>query len=461
MCATSPKLLDGLSAVRFNWAHTGSMTTHVEGIHRIPQVGASAQAREGAGTVNTWMLEATTSVTEPRSSTVSREIVQDLRPHAPQLVAKIVEQIQHDVTAYAGRADGRRGRLIDRAVSSAVDHFLDLLEGGPSSPTDVHRLFQQLGRAEALSGRDLDSIRAAYQIATRSAWAEMKQLVMRHDVHAESLATLTDALFAYMQQLTDQVAIGHQASQPAPEHPSSNARRDLTSALLRGTRDVDIDALAADARWTIPTRIVVITAVLHAAHIAPKACQFGAAVLSHVEQRTDHWVLALVMDATQSSRIAQDISGRHRFARAAVSWPVELVDARHAYLWNRRALNLAARGLIGDERIIDCSRHRQLLWLHADPALARHASEGLLEPLSHETPHNQAVLAETLLMWLRTRASAPVLAERLGVHQQTIRHRIRRLRAMFGDTIDDPQQVLSLMIALEVSMARQPTSHIP
>ena len=48
-------------------------------------------------------------------------------------------------------------------------------------------------------------------------------------------------------------------------------------------------------------------------------------------------------------------------------------------------------------------------------------------------------------------AAAPALGQVLGVHEQTIRKRMRRLRALLGDPIVEPDEVLDMLLALDAA----------
>lgn len=57
---------------------------------------------------------------------------------------------------------------------------------------------------------------------------------------------------------------------------------------------------------------------------------------------------------------------------------------------------------------------------------------------------------ETLLAWLEERGSAPRVAARLNVHEQTVRYRIRQAAARLGIDLDDPDRTLALWLLLRV-----------
>lgn len=376
------------------------------------------------------------------------ELFVGLRPVAPTLVKQITTRIQSEVTSYAGPQTGRRHTLILMAVSQAVSQFCAALENRPHSEIDVERLFRQMGHGEAVEGHSLDAMRAAYQIATRESWAFMQQLAATQAMPHTLLAPLTQALFIYMQQLTEQVTVGYLAGSRQSGDDQTAARRKLLDRLLDGRSREPIDDLAESAGWPLPAEVVVIRVELDVRRrLADLSLQLPG-IAPPVLIRDDINSLTAIADNTRSTSLPQDFLRLPGSQRVARSWPVPVEQARHASLWVRRALRLAVQGQIDDRGIVECADHRALLWMHADPVLMQHTSTELLEPLRGEKPHSKTVLAETLLLWLQTHASAPKLAEQLGVHEQTVRQRMRRLKDLFGNQLTDPSQSLALLMAL-------------
>jgi DNA-binding PucR family transcriptional regulator len=60
-------------------------------------------------------------------------------------------------------------------------------------------------------------------------------------------------------------------------------------------------------------------------------------------------------------------------------------------------------------------------------------------------------LRATLLAWLDHQGNVAAIAEALGVHPQTVRYRLGRLRALFGTALDDPNVRFELSLALRGS----------
>jgi len=384
-------------------------------------------------------LEALRSVQGLRE--VPPSVVHAFRPSVPTLADRITTRIQQEVAAFAGRADADRRELISFAVHSAADLFLDLLEGRPVSGHRVDKLFRRMGRAEAMDGRGLDAVRAACQIASRDAWLELRHVAESGNLPGSVLGPLGDTLFAYLQHLVDQVQLGYVEAQR--ERGPERVRRQLLHAMLAGKPEDEICTLADVVAWDVPHECVVLGAAV------PADMARAVEVPSHVLVGISHGYAIVVVAADKVGDGLAVMRNVPCVLPIARSWPVSTADVRHAHRWTRRALSLARHGLIACADVIDCSEYRSALWLHADPVLRRAVCDDLLAPLLAEKQHQRAVLAETLLLWLRTHASAPALAEQIGVHEQTVRRRLRRLRADFASALAEPSQKVGLLMVLE------------
>ncbi|WP_017976337.1 PucR family transcriptional regulator [Actinopolyspora halophila] len=71
----------------------------------------------------------------------------------------------------------------------------------------------------------------------------------------------------------------------------------------------------------------------------------------------------------------------------------------------------------------------------------------------HDAAHATDYLS-TLHAWLRAQANLTVAAERLDVHPNTVRYRIRRMRRITDLRLDDPDERLAMLIALATDAER-------
>jgi DNA-binding PucR family transcriptional regulator len=86
--------------------------------------------------------------------------------------------------------------------------------------------------------------------------------------------------------------------------------------------------------------------------------------------------------------------------------------------------------------------------LTADPDALADLRAMALAPLEGLRPATAEKLAETLRAWLLHQGRREEVARALFVHPQTVRYRMGQLRELFGERLDDPDDVLALVVAL-------------
>lgn len=387
------------------------------------------------------------SLQQPSEADAVRTAIALFRPRSGELVSRIAERIQLDVDRYAGPTSGRRHQLITLAVKAAVNHFLEMVEHGPRPALRVDDLFRRMGYGEAVDGRDLQAMHTAFRIATRDAWQQMHVAAADAGVSAGSLGALGDALFAFIDHLTEQTSIGYETGRGALDRDPDVAREQLLTALLERRPTTEVRAASMEAAWPLPERLAVITVQpdptisFDLRELAPHAL---------VADRGDSWMAACAPEATDD--VLRAVIGSSQHSRSAVSWPVLPAEVPDALRWTERALALREQGVIVDQPVVDCLEHRTLLWLHAEPALRRRMCQDMLHPLLAETPNSREILSETLLVWLETRDSAPAIAAQLGVHPQTVRYRWKRINELFGEDLRDPETIVQLTMLLKASV---------
>jgi DNA-binding PucR family transcriptional regulator len=97
---------------------------------------------------------------------------------------------------------------------------------------------------------------------------------------------------------------------------------------------------------------------------------------------------------------------------------------------------LVAEDLLGD------------LLLFEGGALARRIAARRLAPLAGLTERAAARMRETALAYVRHQGNAVAVAAALGIHPQTARYRIGRLRELLGGQLDDPDARFEIEAAL-------------
>lgn len=379
---------------------------------------------------------------------VPDNVIADLRGLLPRLVARISTSIQIEVEAYAGSVLGERRKLIEEALSGGLREFIDRVGGKARPDAEVNLLFRNLGHAEAMDGHTLEAMRWASDIATREVWDEVHRLALRHSLPASILGRLGDALFEEVGHLREEAEIGYRVGITERNSDVRRSRERLRHDLLEGGEQSELQDLATTARWRLPRLVIV------ACMRAPE----GVPTLEPNPFRVDALMVPdfpyMLWFGDANAR--DDVIGEARTAFGSglltISIPMPPTAAGTAARLAKRAHELVEDGVIAGSGTVDCSDHEEALWLHAEPVLRQRLAERLLAPLAAETPHRRRMLARTLLIWLEQRASAPTIAHELGVHPQTVRHRLRQLDAMFDDRLGDPALAFPMLLALKATL---------
>ena len=95
-------------------------------------------------------------------------------------------------------------------------------------------------------------------------------------------------------------------------------------------------------------------------------------------------------------------------------------------------------------------------WLCAADAGLR---DRRLAPLAQLRPGQRDRIAETLLAWLQLGENATEVAQRIHVHPQTVRYRLRQIQELFGDQLRDPDRRFELHLALRIRTLSASASH--
>ena len=369
------------------------------------------------------------------------EVAGVFRPMLAEVADEMIDSVR-TVPAYARPLEGEFGTGIRAGVQEALKHFLAEIEaGGPVARPDV---YSALGRGEMRAGRSLESLLSAYRVGARVAWRRFAAIGVEAGLEPDTLYLLAEAIFAYIDVLSAESAEGHALEQSAAASEAELRRRRLVRMLVRDP-PVDpaaVQAAASEAAWQLPRRIAV---------LAIKGEQRGPASLrlpnEAIAETIGELTCVIVPDPDGPGRQAMleramlD-AGAHAGLGTAVDWPEALVSFARA----RAALELGdgAPGLI-----VAREKAGELL-LHGDARLAREFAEDRLAPLARLPAGSRVRLTETLRAWLIEQGRLTPVAERLGVHPQTARYRLARLRELFEGALEDPNERFWLEVALRV-----------
>ncbi|MCD0448524.1 helix-turn-helix domain-containing protein [Actinocorallia sp. API 0066] len=364
-----------------------------------------------------------------------RAVAARLRPHAGAAVAEIEREIRAHVPEYV-EDDGED--TLHRAVSATTACFLDALDGGGAG-TALTDLYAALGAEAAARGHGLEPLREALRVGGRVACRRLIADSYRLGWPRDTLTGLTDALFRLESEAADAAARGHARQRASQGADLGGHRARLRDALVTTPRPDLVTRYAAAAGWTVP-RALAVVALFPDARIRPRI--IPPDVLADWDAPVPYLVLPDPDSPGADLRLAQ-LTGR----RIAVLGPtVPVTGGPVSFRWARQAVTLVERGVLPARPLTRCTDHLATLAASAADDLVALTGARLLGPLLDLPPDRALPLLDTLAAYLACGNNATATAQRLSLHSQTVRYRLRRITDLTGRDLDDPDARPDMMI---------------
>ena len=382
---------------------------------------------------------------------VPPETAEVLRPVLSGLADETIEAIAVEVPDYARAMEGDFGAAVRQGVEIAFQRFLRLVVDPRADVRSAREAYVNLGRGEYHAGRSLDALLAAYRVGARLAWRRFVETGREAGLPPEVLYDLGEAIFAYIDEISAESADGYAQEQSAAAGEAQRRRRRLVRVLAEDppASEEAIRTVAAPAGWKPPRRLAAL--VVPGGEGAPEdELDAEAAALARriagdaVGAAVDGRLCVFVPDPGAPGRrraLEAALPGPRAALGPAVPWPRAPASLRRA----ASALALPRDGLIVAEE------HLATLLLAADPALGAELAATRLAPLDTLTGSQRERLESTLRAWLDRPGQVQAVAAALGVHPQTVRYRMTRLRELFGERLEDPEARFELGLALRVA----------
>jgi hypothetical protein len=370
-------------------------------------------------------------------------------PELPDLAREIISEIRDKIPEYARPMDGPYGQALRAGVQRALTSFFDSV-ADPSAPhQERDQMCRRLGQYEALEGRSLDSLQAAYRTGVHVAWRRVMDVGLRCAAPSSVMSMVADAMLAFMDELASLSLQGYLETKARSAQSQEEWRHRLLRLILErpAAPGRAITELAELVGWQVPEEVTLI-----ATEPGPGPVPvLPADALADLGGAQPHLLLPGEVEPCRGPALAGALAGR----RAAVGLSVPLADAAHSLRWARRALVLSRAGIIGDGQLTFCEEYLVELWLLADEALIDQLGKRRLGALAALTPAQRNRLTETFGTWLETRGTATEMADRLCVHPQTVRYRMRKLERTLGGQLDDPDARFAMELVLRATRLRE------
>ncbi len=378
------------------------------------------------------------------------EIADLIEPELEATTDEILATIAREVPDYARPLEGSFGEGVRTGVSEALRQFVELIRSPSGDRGPGREVYAALGAGELREGLTLDALQSAYRVGARVAWRRLAATATRAGVEPEILSLLAESIFAYIEELSADSVDGYAEARSRVEGERRRRRRELVTLLVRDppTAEADVRAVAAAAGWPVPRT---------------------AAALACGEERLERLAARLPTDAVTAAlegvgcAIIPDPDGPCR--RGEIDRAVEAAKARGVLgptgpprelgaSWSlaRATQRAAEAGAISAPALLRAEDTLTELLLFENGALVERLAARRLAPFDALTPKARRRMEETALTYVQEQGNAAAMSRALGVHAQTARYRVSRLRELLGDAIDDSDARFELELALRARL---------
>ena len=376
------------------------------------------------------------------------EVADLIEPELEATTDEILATIAREVPDYARPLEGSFGQGVRTGVSEALRQFVELIRSPSGDRGQGREVYAALGAGELREGRTLDALQSAYRVGARVAWRRLAAAATRAGLEPELLSLLAESIFAYIEELSADSVEGYAEARSRLEGERRGRRRELVTLLVRDppAAEADLRAVAELAGWRVPRT---------------------AAALACAEERLDRLAARLPTDAVTAAldgvgcAIVADPDGPGRGVEielalesakthAALGPTGPLSDLGPSWSLARATLRAVEAGAIEAEArsVIRVEDALTELLLFENGALVERLAAGRLAAFGTLSPKARRRMEETALAYVQQQGNAAAMARALGLHAQTARYRLSRLRELLGHTLEDPDGRFELELAL-------------
>jgi len=320
---------------------------------------------------------------------------------------------------------------------------------------------EQNGRRRADADVPLPALMDAYRVGTRFIWeAFVAEAESSGSPDSATLVRASSQVWLLQTDFIEAMSAGYRDAMTARVLSHEHERSALVGALLEGriTETRTLWETAEILRITRRGPYVVVAAEVPG--LGRQAIP-GAENRLHAEGISSAWRLlpdlqvgiAVLGSPRHLGRLVAVLTGRSAH-RVGISPQYDALEQTgQALRFARIAMTAAVPGrpavTLFDEAPLAVAAA-------STPEVMRHVTGSVLGALAGLPEAERSVLLDTLEAWRDSGGSASKAAERLFVHPNTVRHRLRRISAATGRSLTAPRDVAELCLALEAAR-QQPT----
>ena len=360
----------------------------------------------------------------------------DVLARLDEIAARVTAEIVAEIPAYAALAPAQLAE-VDAIARWGTTRVLDLWAEGATglAPSDLQR-FRGIGAARALDGRPLPGILRAYRLAATQVVDHIEATAADRLAVGDAIA-LSRLWMAVVDTLTDALHDGYAAG-AARAGDRDGAVEHLLDDLLAGRQvaHTNLEDRSRELQVVVPARPTLLVVAL--SPDGPTRAELAALVGDDAPLRHREHHGVAVLDRTTARALTPHWTASWRGAMVPND---RTTDLPRSHRLATHALRHAPAHAYDEGRLLDEADVLLVALLTGHPDTDRARFERLV--LDGLDDHLLASIEAHVAT-----GSADAAAARLGVHPQTLRHRLRRTRELSGR---DPRRTWDRLV-LEVAL---------
>lgn len=393
-----------------------------------------------------------------RVARVAREVALKLEGQADEIARTMLGAYEAEIPAYASIRDQALRDDVHVVSAALVRCWLTVMSTGEPATPELLRPILEGVRRRAHQGVELQSVLRAYRVGIRVMWSEITS------THVAQLEGVVGQLATWALDFADRISTAvasaylDEAEQLARER--EHRRSALLNIILSGPAAEPIDSPDELERHHMiaVARVGPELALHELERVGLLLEERAGASLWTVRHRS----VVAALDAPDGRerdatiRLLEGVVRASDVVAVGLGGGAEGVDeTRDTYAEAIAALRVGPSVLAGP--VYDHHELAPLIALLERPERARRFAAGVLEPLGDLAERSWAL--PTLEAFLAHRGRVKPAAAALGVHPNTVKYRMRELRAFTEPAAIDGSRAATLLLALRVSRLLRSESH--
>ena len=368
----------------------------------------------------------------------------------PELADQLAERIRQAVDVYGPGAPVP----LDDLHTSCRNH-LEFLFGRLVEPGPVDLAVPRAtGRRRADQGAPLAAIMAAYRVGSRFIWDSVVDEAHRSGhPSSEALVRAASDIWALTDAYTDAMISAYRDALSEQMLRRQQERSAFVEALLSGRISDTTTLWEAANVLRLPHQGPLVVVAADVPELAREALpgvenRLGAQGIGSVWRLSPDLQLGVVsLRGSPAPERLMAVLRDAAISRVGVSPTyTDLADTPRSLHFARIALASAPPG---SKDVIVFDDAPLSVVVASAPDTATRVARTILGPLLDLPPDERGLLLNTLATWFTAQGSATITAQKLYCHPNTVRHRLHRIEQQTGRSLNDPNAVAELRLALE------------